>query len=62
MTCDNNRCHWYNENWVYSVRADGTLVEPAAHRSKMYPELPKGGGDAFLERLDRELSNSMYRQ
>lgn len=59
MTCDNSRCKWFNEAWIYQIRADGSLVEPDTRkRPKNFPELPASNSQRFLDALDQEIINS----
>ena len=59
MRCENARCRWNQETWIYQTRRDGTLVEPDTHRRKQFPALP-GNGEEFLRRLDAEIENSTH--
>lgn len=58
MTCENTRCRWNNETWIYQTRRDGSLVEPEVNRRKQFPALP-GDGKAYLANLDAEINGSI---
>lgn len=61
--CENERCPWYNTEWVFDVNPDGSLPEVRPHR-KQYRPLP--GGDARTDEvrasIDAELERSKKRQ
>lgn len=54
IICKNQRCKWYDTNYIIQVNADGTIPDPILERPKSYPELPARTDvevDAMLDRL-----------
>lgn len=55
VQCRNNRCRWFNTNYAFDVRADGTVPPAVINRPKSFPKVPDMT-DTMRERVDRQLA------
>lgn len=40
IRCTNDRCQWYNTNYLVQVLSDGTVAKPVLDRQKSFPKIP----------------------
>lgn len=54
VQCRNGRCRWYNTNYTFDVRPDGTVPPAIKHRPKSFPAVPDLT-DRIRDSVDRQL-------
>lgn len=57
ITCRNDRCRWFNLNWLVDVNPDGSVPIAKPHK-KAYPDIPDLT-DRVRANTDAEIARSV---
>jgi hypothetical protein len=39
LACRNDRCTWFNTNWIVQVNSDGSIPDPGMRGEKQFPAM-----------------------